>query len=442
MKSVDVLIITALQEEFNVARAAGLAAAPDAPGVREWLARDVDGDGLTPYLLGDYLTVDGRRISVALARPTNMGGRGTNPIATTLVNVLKPNCLAMCGVCAGNPDETAPGDVVIAELAYEYDEGKITGSTFQGDHRQYPQDIRWVRAAQEFRPEGLPSYGAATEDETGIWFLERLRAKQDPRTHRARERYFPRGTWRSRLERLESSGLIERSLEGWALTDAGMRLISRELYDEVDGPQRLPFAVLTGPFASGSSVIKHSDVWRRLKHMGVRKIMALEMEAATIATVANDRGVPHWLVAKGVMDHADLGKDDRYKEFAARASAEVLYSLLVRLVSSSRMNGHAGRGGSSRPPTPTPQAALHGVPGRVKLDVIHRLEYDWQDLADILGVPAFVRVRFHRGEEPRELWEWLDNRRRLPELPDALDEVGRSDLAELVRYWLVRVSDH
>jgi hypothetical protein len=68
--------------------------------------------------------------------------------------------------------------------------------------------------------------------------------------------------------------------------------------------------------ASGSAVIADPDEWGGLRAMDVRKITVIEMEAATIATVAHDRGLP-WLVAKGVMDHADSKKDDRYKQLAA-----------------------------------------------------------------------------------------------------------------------------
>lgn len=107
--------------------------------------------------------------------------------------------------------------------------------------------------------------------------------------------------------------------------------MQRRLYDDADGPQRLPFRVLAAPMASGSTVVADPDVWGRLKAMGMRKITAVEMEAATIATVAHDRGLA-WLVAKGVMDHADTRKDDRYKKFAARASAQVMFALLERLV--------------------------------------------------------------------------------------------------------------
>jgi nucleoside phosphorylase len=417
--AVDILIITALPEELDAARDAGRAAAPGGPGVMTWQERDAYGH--TPYEVGDYVTADGRRLSIALARPTRMGGRETGPLATTLTDLLAPTCLAMSGVCAGNPDDTAPGDVVVAEVAYEYDEGKLTGTTFQGDHRQYPLNTRWLRAAQDLIPDGLPSYAAAGDAEARVWFLERLYLGQDPRTHPARPRYFPRGTWQPRLQRFETDGLIRRHEVGWALTDPGKALIRGILDDDVDGPDRLPFAVHTGPIASGSAVMKDRTVWHRLKTMGVRTVMGLEMEAATVATVAHDRNVPHWLVAKGVMDSADLNKDDRYKRFAARASAEVLYRLLERLMPP-----------APRPPDAT-SAPTRKVPGPVKLDVTRRLSYDWQDLADYLGVPAFATRRFRHGDEPRDLWEWIEARGRLAELPQALDVIGRGDLAALVR---------
>ena len=40
------------------------------------------------------------------------------------------------------------------------------------------------------------------------------------------------------------------------------------------------------------------------------------------------------------------------------------------------------------------------------------------------------KARFGRGNEPRELWEWLQMRGKLPNLIDVLREVGRTDLAE------------
>lgn len=330
MDQVDLLVISALQMEFVAARAAASLPGPGGLGIGRW--RDRGRNGATPYLLGEYVRRDGARLSVALARPTSMGGRTTSQMTATLTERLKPTCLAMCGVCAGNPSSVALGDVVVAEAVYQYDEGRRGRQGFEGDHRQFLIDSRWLRAAQDFSPVHLPSFGAASDDEARIWFLERLWSGQEPRDHPARPRYFPSGTWPDRIAAIESDGLITRRGSAWALTRRGRSLIERTMYDDVDGPRRLPYAVVVGPMASGNAVVKDGITWDQLKAMGVRTVMGLEMEAATVATIAQQSQVPHWLVAKGVMDHADPKKDDRYKQFAARASAEVLFSLLTQLL--------------------------------------------------------------------------------------------------------------
>ncbi|MFF5083965.1 Ltp family lipoprotein [Actinoplanes sp. NPDC000266] len=346
MDRVGVLVIAALPEEFEAARTAGLA--DGSSGVLRWEDRGLD--GVPPFLWGEY-RVDGKtRFTVALARPTRMGGRVAGQFAASLVYRLRPAFLAMCGVCAGNPADTALGDVVVGNPVYEWDEGKHSDSGFQGDHRQYSLESGWVRAAQDLDISTMAGQGDASEDEALLWFLEQLFRGQQPRNHPARSRYFPAGTWRPRLDRLEERGWIRREPSGEAvLTSEGSDVVRRRLYDDVDGPERLPFRVLTAPMASGSAVVADAGIWDRLQVMGIRKIAAVEMEAATIATVADEHGIP-WLVAKGVMDHADTGKDDRYKRFAAHASARVMFALLERLAPTAGL------------PATEPVADAHTVP--------------------------------------------------------------------------------
>ncbi len=356
MSGIDVLIITALQEEHDASRAAGLAAGRAGVGIAAWEDR---GAGTpTPYLLGGY-TAGG--LTVALARPTRMGGTATSPTASRLATELKPRCLAMCGVCAGNPGDVALGDVIVAEMTYAYDEGKRKEGGVEGDHRQYPMADAWVRAAQEFDVVGLPSYGKASAAEARSWILERLYAGDDPVKHPARPRYFPGKTWESRVRDLEKNGLVRREGLRLILTDKGHARVEETLFFATAAPKQLPFRVKVGPIASGNVVVKDGVTWGHLKDWGVRSVLGLEMEAATIGSIAHRLHIPGWVVVKGVMDHADPRKDDRYKPFAARASAEVLFKLLPVLLSAAP-GAPRPEGASSPPPSPPPPPPPAGDP--------------------------------------------------------------------------------
>ncbi|MEV0284762.1 AAA family ATPase [Kribbella sp. NPDC050820] len=72
--------------------------------------------------------------------------------------------------------------------------------------------------------------------------------------------------------------------------------------------------------------------------------------------------------------------------------------------------------------------------GRMKWEFIRRLLNDWEDLADVLGVSLADRYRFERGNQPRRLWEHLERRGELSKLPEALRDIGRADLIDLLSY--------
>ena len=69
--------------------------------------------------------------------------------------------------------------------------------------------------------------------------------------------------------------------------------------------------------------------------------------------------------------------------------------------------------------------------GEIKLEICQRLVDDWPDLADYLQMPPATRARFARGREPQGIWEWLEARKQLPRLRDALAHIGRDDLVEV-----------
>jgi nucleoside phosphorylase len=324
---VDVLVVTALQEEFEAARDVATAGTAGDPGVVSWVEYE---DDPPPYHLGEYRLAAGGSLLVALARPIEMGGTATGAVAGILAGRLRPRCLAMSGVCAGNPAEVVLGDVIFASLTYRYQEGKQITAGFHPDHRQTPALESWIRAAQEVRLDAFSTNGPASPEEARRWLLERLLAGEDPRDHRGRSRYIDGAQWAATLDGLESEGLISIPVDRPQLTDAGRAFVQRALYRDVSPPRKLPYRVVAGPMASGDVVVKDGVTWDQLRTHGVGRVAGLEMEAATIARMAKTREDQPWIVVKGVMDYADPGKDDRFKPFAARASAEVMFGLLAQ----------------------------------------------------------------------------------------------------------------
>jgi nucleoside phosphorylase len=326
MGGIDVLVVAALQEEFDAVREVAARGVAGDPGVQSWEEHDEEPP---PYHLGRYRLAGGGLLHVALARPIEMGGAATGAVAGPLTERLRPRCLAMSGVCAGNPAEVVLGDVIFASFAYRYQAGKQTTAGFHPDNRQTAAYESWIRAAQDLPLVGLSTNGPATEDEARRWVLERLAAGEDPRTHRARSRYIANNEWAAVLAALESDGLITMPVDRPRLTKAGREHIQRASYLDVTPPHTLPYCIKVGPMASGDIVVKDGMTWDRLRAQGVETVAGLEMEAATVARTASSRNDLPWIVVKGVMDYADPGKDDRFKPFAARAAAEVMFRLLA-----------------------------------------------------------------------------------------------------------------
>lgn len=71
--------------------------------------------------------------------------------------------------------------------------------------------------------------------------------------------------------------------------------------------------------------------------------------------------------------------------------------------------------------------------GPAKLAFCQRLGNNWHALADILNIPSHEQDRFTQGDEARAIWTWLYNRNRLDRLPQALANIDRDDLIEVLQ---------
>lgn len=94
--------------------------------------------------------------------------------------------------------------------------------------------------------------------------------------------------------------------------------------------------------------------------------------------------------------------------------------------------------GPPSPPPPVPAVSPASLPeppfsGKAKIAACDHLGESWRKLADYFEIAPADRARFERGDEARGIWEWLENRRRLGELPRGLIAVGREDVVELLK---------
>jgi CheY-like chemotaxis protein len=79
----------------------------------EWTVHESPGDA-TLYHIGQFRRKDGTQGKAVVARAGQMGMPASTALATKLGVLFRPKCLAMVGICAGNKEVTAIGDLVAA----------------------------------------------------------------------------------------------------------------------------------------------------------------------------------------------------------------------------------------------------------------------------------------------------------------------------------------
>ncbi|MEW6585794.1 MAG: tetratricopeptide repeat protein, partial [Nitrospirota bacterium] len=324
--NVDVLIVTAVKDECD--------------GVlqleKDW-SEHLDSSGFRYYVRKD---ADG--LSWTLARAVDMGPEHAANLATRLVAILQPRCLAMIGVCAGQREKVLLGDVIVAERLFRYDAGKLRafreGATrveevFQ-DIRTYNLDSRWRQHAEDFtsswskvvetpRPLGVRSQE--------IWLLNVLSESESgvcppPRDHPERKHRCP--DWTVILGRLEKRTLVTLD-GGLRLTENGRKYVEelRDRFPDGYPSERNYPKVHVAPMATGSRVVEDEELFPTIQRY-LRKTLSIDMEGSAVAAVAEIEGVDHCLVVKAVQDHADPDKDDRFRDYSIEASYRFLVAFL------------------------------------------------------------------------------------------------------------------
>jgi len=173
-------------------------------------------------------------------------------------------------------------------------------------------------------------------------------------------------------------------------------------------------AVLSGEkvVASPTFLNEFRDVWPN--------IFGVEMEGAGVGLAAyQSETQPEFLLVKGISDWADESKNDQWQNYAAHSAGAFIKSLL---------NMVSRKVGTDEYRAEPVRNLKVGCGDIERLEICKRLYTDWPDIADYYRVRAQQRARFRAGHELVDLWDWLEDRRKLASLPAALQYFDRDDV--------------
>lgn len=323
-KSIDVLILCALKDEFDqlLKVETGLSA-------EGWTqSKSSSGRFVADAILS---TADNQTLSIRATWAAHMGREQCQAVLAELTLENQFKCLAMTGICAGRRGKTELGDVIFADRLWSYDAGKSvidrTGTeVFQGDMVQYRPPETWVQHMQTISvpdtTDWLSGRPLLSLEHQENWILQCLLSNEEPTNHPKFDYSCP--DWADVLKRLWEREWVSRPLE---LTAKGKLHIEELLLLNPKGlPSPKQFNIHVAPIATGAVVKEDPKIFDKLSG-SMRKTLGLDMEASGLAASAEALGIPV-IVAKAVSDFGDTYKDDRYREFGARASAETLMMLL------------------------------------------------------------------------------------------------------------------
>src|ERR1051326_7071309 len=214
-------------------------------------------------------------LTVLVTWLSNSGSTQTGLDLKPLLHEFRPRFVAMTGICAGDRKKVKLGDIVVAEYAYHYEEGKIVTGPDGFLHHE-------------------PEMQTSASTSQVIHYV--------------------------------------KGFEGWK---EPLKMMMRHKLNRKLNANEEPRCVIA-PMASGMAVRQDNPFpWLQEKYN--RNTIALDMEAAAFYRAL--RVVPHihGLVVKSVCDYADMRKNDAYHEYAARASAVYLLFFIQEYVAEQTM---------------------------------------------------------------------------------------------------------
>ncbi|HEY8035970.1 MAG TPA: effector-associated domain EAD1-containing protein [Methylobacter sp.] len=424
--AIDVLLICAMKDEYDQVLKVTEGLATD------WQEHPLD----SGWMVADarFTTLSGSTLSIRATHASYMGREQAQATASKLIHEQPARCIAMSGICAGRRGKVALGDVIFAERLWSYDAGKLTvedgQERFQGDQLQYRPSQVWVQRMQHVavptpNTSWLSLRPALPLEQQEDWVLLRVLAGEEPSQHADFNTACP--NWSDVLPRLWLRQWLEKPL---TLTATG-RQHAEKLNLLYHGSLLAPpdFNIHVAPMATGAAVSEDESIFPRLAE-SMRKVLGIEMEASALGALGEIHNIPV-LIAKGVSDYGDSFKDDRYREFAARAAAECLLALLRK--SADLLLGYTDTAKTSF--ATLENASARTIDLNLPLDLIAVLAEEYPDVRDARAL--WQRAGGKASEvdaitRPRDLWQrlWQRSMQGASARPPKLLQAALEDLPD------------
>ncbi len=332
---IDMLIITALQDEFSQLKEC----------MEELYECKHHKDSLQSSFYTYRLTDKNEEpFSVATTSLLEKGAIEAACDTTRLITELDPRCVAMIGICAGNPKSVFLGDVIVADRILNIDGSKLEVSIEQDndnviriedvfhDIKTYNLERLWKQWALNFSNEWIEKIRIKrpkSNEHQENWVLHVLYKQETgkgpaPKQHPHVDDECP--DWNNTFKRLVNKGLVKKREA--QLTGAGNKYVKQALLTG-DIPRKDPSEPKhhVGPVGTTNRVQKDPQLFERLNRIS-DKILGIEMEGIGIAIAAEKYKRP-MIMVKAVSDYGDSDKNDMFRHYAAEASARFFMEFIT-----------------------------------------------------------------------------------------------------------------
>ncbi|MGN7613586.1 phosphorylase family protein [Magnetococcales bacterium HHB-1] len=195
-----------------------------------------------------------------------------------------------------------------------------------------------------------------------------------------------------------------------------------------DANLKLDFGAKSCLILSGQSLVDHID-YRKQLEARFPGACGGEMEGQGLYSAARKK---EWLLIKAVCDYADGNKGENKKQNQEKAAMNAAQFVVKTLTLGGFSHQSKNRSDSVIEPIKTTEEKKTYNFSRQKIiPFCDRLLDDWIHLANFLGIPASTQRSFRRGYECIDLWDWLDARGKIDDLPAALKAIQRADLISI-----------